>query len=433
MTRTVFIAVTVFFLMLGPVGLAPAEDIPGPLSQRVEDVRKLIQKNPTGFETVFASSFLAKVPPDKLAPTLRDFFQKGGEVVSVLQVKSQGLLAAEYRFFTKTTVFPVKISIGETSTHLVEGLWLGMQSPRLNKAADAVTALAALPGKVSFAVWQLGGKEPVVLAAHNADEQLAIGSAFKLYILGALMKDIANGKRKWDDVTVLKKEWRSWPSGILHTWPEGAPLTLHTLASQMISISDNTATDHLLYLVGRERVEAMLEAMGNRAPSQNKPFISTGEMVLIKNTAARQERIARYSSLDEAGRRLFLDQLGKQPRPDHLEPSSTPQAIDKIEWFASAADLCRAMDWLRLNSENGPAVQARGVLSINKGLTWSEDKWQFVGYKGGSEPGVLSLTWIAQRNDGTWFALSGGWNNPSAALDETKLLEVLQAVILTLE
>jgi hypothetical protein len=431
MKRTVVAVVCA--LMVGSIGSALAEDPSGHLSRRVEEVRKLIQENPTGIERVFSQSFLVKAPPDKMVLLLSNYFKKGGEVISVLHVKSLGIFAAEYRFFTKTAVFPVKIWLTETQPYLVDGLWIGVQSPRLGKATDALDALKALPGKVSFAVWRLGGKEPVVIASHNAGERLAIGSAFKLYILGALVKDIADGKRKWDDVVVLKKEWRSWPSGVLQGWPEGAPVTLHTLASQMISISDNTAADHLLYFIGRERVESMLELMGHGDPSRNRPFLSTKEFFLLKNTTEKKNRTARYSSLDEVGRRLFVSELDKQPRPDLLELSNTPLAIDQVEWFASATDLCHAMDWLRLNSENGPSVQIRGVLSINKRLTWSDTKWRFVGHKGGGEPGVLNLTWIAQRSDGLWFAISGGWNNASAPLDEDKFIEVLQAIIHTLE
>ena len=37
-------------------------------------------------------------------------------------------------------------------------------------------------------------------------------------------------------------------------------VTLHTLAAQMISISDNTATDHLIHLVGRDAVEIAMRA-----------------------------------------------------------------------------------------------------------------------------------------------------------------------------
>ncbi|MCP4753307.1 MAG: serine hydrolase [Proteobacteria bacterium] len=436
MTRSIFVVTVAFAMLIGLVDYVFAENSLDPLTRRVEDVKKLIGENPSGFKRVFSANFLAKVPPNRLIPLFKGYFKKGGNIIAFLQVKSMGPFSANYRFFTETTVFPVSISISENGPHLVEGLWFGGQSPRLAKPEDAVAAFKALPGKASFAVWHLGigGEKPSVIASHNPDERLAIGSAFKLYILGALVKDIVDGKRRWDDVVKLRKEWRSWPSGKLQEWPDDAPVTLHTLASQMISISDNTATDHLLYILGRKHVETTLQAMGNKDPLLNRPFLSTREMFLLKYTKENKERIERYSALNEMGRRTFLDKLTKKPRPAFLELIGTPLAIGRIEWFASASDLCRAMNWLRLNSKKGSnGRHVRGILSINKGFYWSGDKWNFVGHKGGSEPGVLNLTWLAQKNDGTWLAVTGGWNNPDAALDEEKFVALLQGVILALE
>ena len=44
----------------------------------------------------------------------------------------------------------------------------------------------------------------------------------------------------------------SLPSGITQSWPAGSPVTLQTLATLMISISDNTATDTLVTLERRK-------------------------------------------------------------------------------------------------------------------------------------------------------------------------------------
>jgi len=57
------------------------------------------------------------------------------------------------------------------------------------------------------------------------------------------------------------------------------------LANRMISISDNTATDHLLLTVGREAVESIQAAMGHSAPGLNAPFITTRELFVLKVTA----------------------------------------------------------------------------------------------------------------------------------------------------
>lgn len=433
MTKKILVLVVTAILMYAPIFPAYAAGVSGQLAKRVEDIQKLVQSDPDGFEKVLSPAFLAKVPPDKLSQTLREYFNNGGEVVSVVQVKSISSSAAEYRFFTRTTVFPVKIRISEVSPYLVESLWLGSQFPYFAKPGDAVEALKKFPGKVSFAVWKLGGSAPKVLASYNAEERLAIGSTFKLYILGALLRDISGDKRKWEDVIGLKEAWKSWPSGVLQEWPDGTSVTLNTLAIQMISVSDNTAADHLLYLLDRRAVEAAMVVMGHQASSLNVPFLSTGEMFRLKNTEKSKEYVRQYLAQDGEGRRSFVDGLRAQPRADSLKYTDVPSAIDKVEWFASAADLCRAMDWLRQNSEKGLGANVRPILSVNKGLKWADDKWRFVGYKGGSEPGVINLTWLAKRNDGEWFAVSGGWNDAAAQLDEDKFTEVLQAVIFALE
>ena len=72
-----------------------------------------------------------------------------------------------------------------------------------------------------------------------------------------LREEVEAGRRAWDEVVRLEEAWKSLPSGLLQGWPEGSPLTLHTLAALMISLSDNTATDALIALLGRERLEAL--------------------------------------------------------------------------------------------------------------------------------------------------------------------------------
>jgi beta-lactamase class A len=47
---------------------------------------------------------------------------------------------------------------------------------------------------------------------------------------------------------------------------DGIALTLHSLASLMISASDNTATDLLLHVVGRENVGARRGSARRRRP-----------------------------------------------------------------------------------------------------------------------------------------------------------------------
>src|SRR6185436_20311127 len=125
---------------------------------------------------------------------------------------------------------------------------------------------------------------PAMLASLEPEQPLAIGSAFKLFILAELNRQIGAGQRHWSDVVALDR--RSIPSGTLQTWPPGSPVTLHTLAALMISVSDNSAADMLLHLLGRENVERMMGTLGVSSAARNRPLISTVEMGAIKTGPA---------------------------------------------------------------------------------------------------------------------------------------------------
>jgi len=51
-------------------------------------------------------------------------------------------------------------------------------------------------------------------------------------------------------------------------------------------------------------------------------------------------------------------------------------------------------------------------MAVNKGVTpVSANKWKYLGYKGGSEPGVISMSFLAQSKTGDWYVISGSWND----------------------
>jgi len=274
--------------------------------------------------------------------------------------------------------------------------------------------------------------KPEPLATHEPDRALALGSAFKLYVLGALARELVGTTRKLEEVVRLDAKWRSLPSGQLQSWPIDTPVTLQTLASMMISISDNTATDHLLFTLGREKVEAVLGPMGNEHANLNVPFLSTGELFRLKATEGGKLGDA-YAKLDAAKKREMLEKVvdAKALSEDAVDIAAfgAPVHVEDVEWFASASDLCRAMDWLRRATEQEAARALRGVLAINPGLPVSKEAFPYVGFKGGSEAGVLNLTFLLRAKDGTWYVATAGWNDPKAAVEESKLTGLMQCVL----
>src|SRR4051794_30035466 len=105
----------------------------------------------------------------------------------------------------------------------------------------------------------------------NADTPLAIASSFKLYVLGELARQVAAGEASWYEQLALRDDWKSLPSGDYVYQPAGSVYTLEQFAEEMISQSDNTATDHLIFRLGRENIEHNFAAMGLGNPGLDTP------------------------------------------------------------------------------------------------------------------------------------------------------------------
>ena len=108
-----------------------------------------------------------------------------------------------------------------------------------------------------------------------------LGSAFKLYVLDTLGNAIESGKASWDQSLTITARLKSLPSGELQTEPDGTRISVRDTAAKMISISDNTAANMLIYLVGRPAVEAALTTTGMADPARDRPFL-TRELFILK-------------------------------------------------------------------------------------------------------------------------------------------------------
>ena len=167
---------------------------------------------------------------------------------------------------------------------------------------------------------------------------------------------------------------------------------MRELAEAMISVSDNTDSDHLLFLVGRTAVEDAQDSWGISDPDLNRPFISSREMFHLK---LDPELGQRYLASNVEDRRTILEVLASEPLPpvDQLDSTWTaPIAVTTLEWFATPSDICRVLARLAEDDE------ALRILEINPGVP--SDRWPAVGYKGGSEPGVLAMAWIMTNDEG---------------------------------
>jgi hypothetical protein len=260
-------------------------------------------------------------------------------------------------------------------------------------SADAAEAERRLSeaGALRFVTADVTSGECVADSGDRVDEPGPIGSAFSLYVLAAVVDSVANGTIAWADEIVVSDALDSLPAGTTQNEPDGSALTVLELAERMIQISDNTASDHLVALVGRTAVEDAMSSYGHSDPQLNIPFLTTREAFILKLAFSEDDRAA-FIAADADGRRTYLDEIVADADLPQLSVAANwaePIDINEIEWFASPNDLCRAL--VELSNDD----VAKDVLVDPTYV----GPWDYVGAKGGSEPGVLALAWLVEPDD----------------------------------
>lgn len=392
-----------------------AATISSPLNNRIEQLNQLL-KGQMEPEEFFTAGFLNAVPPAQFKQIVADVITEHGQPLKVVQIDREGAETANVKVEFEKSIATVKIAIEAATPYKVNGLLLSGFTAKNDSVEKIATDFAALSGTNGYMLAEIGDDSTIkTIAAKNSDRQFAIGSTFKLYILAELANQVRAGQRKWSDVVPLAH--RSFSSQGTNKWPLNSPATLHSLASWMISVSDNSATDTLLFALGRDIVERRLASIGHSNPDKTLPFLSTVEAFALKaNIPLRTKFLASTESkqrdlLTTERSVLAFDKI------DSATFNGGPVAIDSIEWFASPADLTNLMRHIRAQRND----EMMAIMAINSGLSdTTAAKWSYVGYKGGSENGVLSMTWLAKSKTGKWVVATGSWNDTTQSVSDSK-------------
>lgn len=359
-------------------------------------------------EAAFHDSALAELPAEQLRAAFVQF--AGDYQVTALTGAGSTALSGEISDTTgQRWRLQLAVADDEEDTRITT---LFFQPPLADPPAfaswdEAGQSLRGLADRVTFLAAEVDGATCRPLASHDPDVRGPLGSVFKLYVLGALADAVEAGELAWDDDIVIDETLRSLPSGVLQDAEPGTSVPVAEAARLMISISDNTATDHLVALLGRETVEQAQAAYGHGAPDVNRPLLTTRELFQLKwqvDDAAR----AGYLDAGEAERRAFLDELAGEPLEVDLAGATGPVAPDDLEWFASAGELCSALALLDQTAAQPGLEPVAEALGTNPLVRLDDTgQWTRFAAKGGSEPGVLSYTFLLERaDDGRVFAFT---------------------------
>lgn len=255
---------------------------------------------------------------------------------------------------------------------------------------------------------------PVVLHESASDRLMPTGSAYKLYVMRALLRAIESGDLSWDDEVTVTPELRSLPTGDMQELPDGTRVSVRETAHKMIAMSDNTAADLIAVRLGRDAVERSLVDSGHHDPSVMRPFLASHEVFELGWGAP--ERRAEWTRRDEAGRRELLREIAG---PLTVRSSDLGETVHQLglDWHMNAYDVLRVLERLVHDSERDVTGTAERILTAYPGIPVDRSQWTRVYFKAGSCPGVMLFCWLLQDPAGTSYVLV-----LRQAADEQKLI-----------
>ncbi|SEH18517.1 Beta-lactamase class A [Sphingopyxis sp. YR583] len=379
------------------------------------------------YSDYFDPHFQTAVPEAQFGAFSAGLVAQYGKPVGIDSVTPTGDRSGAVLLRFERGVATVLLDVGVAADERVTGLRVTGVTVANDSFEKVAAEISKLPGQTGFLVAELDVTAIRPLASANVDQQFATGSTFKLYILDELAAQVAAGKRRWSDVVPLSHF--SFSSAGTANWPANTPVTLQTLANWMISVSDNGATDTLIHLLGRKPIEARMKSAGHSDPSRNIPLLTTVEAFAMKGSNFNDMRALFIKGDDDAQRKLIESNRDRLTlaNVDGVSFTAGPRFIDSLEWFASPNDIARLMVDLR-------ARQSKTLLeamAINNGVgPVAASDWTYLGYKGGSENGVLSMSLLGQRKtDGKWLVVTASWNNDAANVDTGPLIGLVTRLL----
>jgi hypothetical protein len=344
----------------------------------------------------FSPVFLKAVAPQTLERILRSLRDRHGVPLGVRRRGPGWELA-----FASATV-PVSVSWDDDGR--VTGLLLGAAQTTGATVEEVLAEFATVAEETSYLVL-FDGEERW---ARFPDRRVDVASAFKLALLAALRREIDSGRRSWSDIAYLRAGIRSLPTGLLQDWPEGAPFTLHTLSTLMISRSDNTATDILLDVLGRAAVEEHCPAL--------TPIATTREYFVLSAKSNRQLS-EQYVHESSAGRRRILEEAARLPLPSVAELRQDESA-GQAGWRLSPRELCSLME----------SVADLPLMAVEPGpARWGA--WERVAFKGGASFTTRSSVLCLEAGEHRCYVATLAHSR----LDETRVDSLNIALVRALE
>lgn len=167
--------------------------------------------------------------------------------------------------------------------------------------------IAQHKGTVALAIVDLATGEKLSI---NGDDPVSSASVIKLPILVELFHQIQRGPLKWTDPVIMLASDQRPGSGILQFFSTPHQLTVGDVATLMIIMSDNSATNFIIDKVGIRNVNARMDSLGLKNTRLHaKVFLGTSTTIDTAATRKWGFGVTSPSDIAEILTRLYRGQI----------------------------------------------------------------------------------------------------------------------------
>lgn len=290
-------------------------------------------------------------------------------------------------------------------------------------ARPAVAHILAKPGDVALVAYQIGQEEAGIYL--NPAQAMPLASVVKIIHLVAYAQAVYDGRLDPTQPVLLSElEAYYLPSSDLgnhlqaietlqaegRVFGQPPAVRLEDVPRLMIEFSSNAATDYLQQLLGQAVLEQTILDLGLTTHTAPCPFV--GQFLAMGDRESNGLAIVNGFRADPAGYSLAVMALTNQFATDpdfraaqsweerEQRPTFATQFLfsQSLNSQASAGDYARLMERITLN-EVGPwemNVIVRRYLEWPTFFTVNQEKLAWLGYKGGSLPGILTGAFYGQ-------------------------------------
>jgi len=269
----------------------------------------------------------------------------------------------------------------------------------------------------------------------DANTLKATGSIFKTWVLGGMADAVENlSLTPGQNVVFDAEQWVNGQS-LTNYEPAGTIFKAQDLATMMLGVSDNTATEILHDLVGRSVIDSYIDGSGVTDATVLKPILSINEQFHLF-FSVHPTTATNFVNDTESNQLTFINNVLEPMEAVTSYPYNNDFLMTSGSWRASPMEVCQNFAQLRTYPQGSDALtlidRAMGAQTAQPEI---RNNWDRAWYKGGSLVSgadgyhVLTHAWLLEDNGHAPYVVVAMTNDDNGGIDNNNGIYKVQSVL----